>query len=636
MCGFAGFIKNGEKLPKWPLSNMVKEIQHRGPDETGYFQDEYVHLGFKRLSIIDLEKGHQPLRDQSGRYQIIFNGEIYNYLEIRTELMKEGYSFQTESDTEVILLLYMKERERCVQRLRGMFSFVIWDSENKELFGARDPFGIKPFYYMENQEGFAFASELKCLLYCLPEEEKHHSIGLQHYLSFQYIPEPDTAFPSIKKVKPGVYFIKRPEEKIIWKDYWHPSFHPIQQSVRGLSGVIQDELRKSVEMHMRSDVPVGSFLSGGIDSSIIATLAKEFHPRITTYSVGFDEKGYSEMDIAAQTADALGLDHVPYTITAEEFKRELPKIIWNLDDMVADPAAIPLYFLAREASKHVKVALSGEGADELFGGYNIYREPSSLRVFEYIPPFAQKLLRSFASELPEGMRGRSFILRGCSKLSDRFIGNAQIFHQEEKSFLWKTHRKEYSNIDITGDLYKAADTYDDVAKMQYIDMMTWLRGDILVKADRMSMAHSLEVRVPFLDKEIFKIASSLTVSQKISKGTTKHLLREAFRGIVPSHVIDRKKLGFPVPLRIWLKGELYEWAVSILENSEAAGEWFRLSYVRSLLEEHREGKRDNSRKLWTVLVFIIWHDVYEEKRKSLSRKKQLQDIPLPNETEKEA
>lgn len=594
-----------------------------------------MQLGFQRLSIIDLENGHQPLTDPSGRYQIVFNGEIYNYVELRNELIQEGYTFLTDSDTEVILVLYRKEKEGCVHRLQGMFSFVIWDSRKKVLFGARDPFGIKPFYYMENKEGFAFASELKCLLGCLPEYERHMKDALQHYLSFQYIPEPDTAYPSVKRMKPGHYFTKKAGGETEWTEYWHPSFQPISQSKKGLQGVLQDVLCSSVEKHMRSDVPVGSFLSGGIDSTIITALAKEFHPDIQTFSVGFDVEGYSELDIATQTAERLDLKNIQYTISAEEFRQELPKIIWHLDDMVADPAAVPLYFLAREARKHVKVALSGEGADELFGGYNIYREPKSLRVFSYIPSTLQKCLRYFAKEMPDGIKGKNFIFRGCSDLSERFIGNAHIFSQEEKSLIWKDFNRENSIHSITGELYKRAEGYDDVTKMQYIDVMTWLRGDILVKADRMSMAHSLEVRVPFLDKNVFDIASSLTVPDKIKGHTTKFLLREAFRDLIPSHVVDRKKLGFPVPLRVWFKDELYEWALSVVENSEAADQWFHLAYVRKLLEDHRSGKKDNSRKLWVVLVFLVWHDVYEDKRKSLIRKRQLQDY-IASEKEKEA
>ncbi len=635
VCGFAGYIKNGEEFPEWSLTSMLQMIQHRGPDDTGYFQDEHVQFGFKRLSIIDIKMGHQPLIDQSGRYQIVFNGEIYNYLELRKELIRKGCTFQTDSDTEVILVLYMKEREACVNRLQGMFSFVIWDSREKVAFGARDPFGIKPFYYLENEEGFAFASELKCLLGCLPENERHQTDALQHYLSFQYVPEPETAYPSVKRMKPGYYFTKKPGKKTEWTEYWHPMFQPVRQSSKGLERVLQDVLRESVEKHMRSDVPVGSFLSGGIDSTIITTLAKEFHPDIHTFSVGFEIEGYSEMDVASQTAEALGVKNIQYTITAEEFRRELPKIIWHLDEMVADPAAVPLYFLAREARKHVKVALSGEGADELFGGYNIYREPHSLQVFSYLPPIVKKCLRYLAKEMPDGMKGKSFILRGCSDLSERFIGNAHIFSQEEKPFLWKAFKEDNSVHAITGEMYKLAQNYEDVTKMQYIDVMTWLRGDILVKADRMSMAHSLEVRVPFLDKNVFEIASSLTVPNKINRHTTKFLLREAFRDQVPAHVVDRKKLGFPVPLRVWLKDELYEWSVTVLENSEAAGQWFHMAYVRRLLEDHRNGKRDNSRKLWTILVFLVWHDVYEEKRKSFDRKRQLQDF-ISGESEKEA
>ncbi|CAG9622439.1 asparagine synthase (glutamine-hydrolyzing) [Sutcliffiella rhizosphaerae] len=635
MCGFVGFLKNKKADVDYSISEMMETIGHRGPDDSGIFSDDTIELGFQRLSIIDLEKGHQPLSDKSQRYWIVFNGEIYNYVEIRNELTNQGCSFQTNSDTEVILQLFMREKDRCVEKLEGMFSFVIWDSTEKILFGARDHFGIKPFYYLEDNNKFAFGSELKSLLPCLLENESLQTDTFQQYLSFQYIPEPHTPYSSIKKMKPGHFFYKKPYEEAVWTEYWHPTFQPVIQSEKGITEVIKESLRASVYKHMRSDVPVGCFLSGGIDSTIITALAKECHPNIQTFSVGFDVQGYSEVDIAEKTAEEFKIENIPYIIQPEEFTRELPKIVWLLDDIVADPSVVPLFFLAREARRHVKVALSGEGADELFGGYNIYREPQSLKGITSMPPIIKKCLLFLAKEMPDGMKGKNFLLRGCSNLEDRFIGNAKIFPEEEKPHLWRDYQPHINHQQITKEYYEKALGLGDVTTMQYVDIMTWLRGDILVKADRMSMANSLEVRVPFLDKQVFKIASSLLYSHKIYGKTTKAKLREAFREIVPSHVVDRKKLGFPVPLRVWFKEELYEWALGILDNSAVCHQYFHKEYVKKMLAEHRKGTKDNSRKIWTVLIFLIWQDIYEQKRKAIN-KKQFVDTVRNKQNEKEA
>ena len=613
MCGFVGFYSKIGKANEYEhMNEMLSAIHHRGPDDTGVFQDEWVQFGFKRLSIIDLENGAQPLNDHSKRYWIIFNGEIYNYVELREKLVEQGYPFQTESDTEVIIALYSLYKEESVKLLEGMFSFLIWDTEEKSIFGARDPFGIKPLFYFQNDNELIFASEVKSIFQGMQIEDSIDETQLQHYLTFQYVPEPNTLFPSINKVKPGHYFTLDEKNGLQFNEYWHPTFHPVAQSEKGLENHIQEVLRQSVKKHMRSDVPVGCFLSGGIDSTIVATLSKEFNPNIKTFSVGFEIDGYSEIDVAKKTAEALGVENISYNIKPEEFIKELPKIIWHLDDPVADPAAIPLYFLARTAREHVTVALSGEGADELFGGYNIYREPQSLKMFEYIPDMLKKSLMKISMSMPDGMKGKSFILRGCTPIEERFIGNAKIYTEEEKADFFKGHSQHVNYRQVTESIYDYAKNYDDVTKMQYVDMHTWLKGDILVKADKMSMAHSLEVRVPFLDKVVFDAASSISKQLKVDSTQTKTLLRKAVTGLIPEHVTNRRKLGFPVPLRVWLKDELYDWAKMLIQNSSAAEQYFHQSYLLKLLEDHRAGVSDNSRKLWTVFVFLIWHSLYVE------------------------
>jgi len=615
MCGFVGFISN--KLleeGRHDQNQMVEranQIIHRGPDDDGYFTDDTVQLAFRRLSIIDLEGGHQPLSYENDRYHIIFNGEIYNYVELREGLMEKGMPFQTTSDTEVILALYADQGVEAVKALRGMFGFVIWDKEEKTVFAARDPFGIKPFYYMETADGTFFASEKKSLLI----GESEHPVAreaLQHYLTFQFVPEPKTMAENIHRLAPGHYLIKKAGEPLKIKSYWKPEFHPVQQTLDETKTKIRNVLRESVRLHMRSDVPVGAFLSSGIDSTSIVALAKEINPAIQTFTVGFESKGYSEIDIAKDSAEKLGVENIHTVITPEAFVQELPKIVWHMDDPVADPAAIPLYFVAKEAAKHVKVVLSGEGADELFGGYNIYREPLDLEWFQRIPGGAKTLIRKLAEKLPETMKGRSYLIRGTTPMEERYIGNAFMFDEAEKRLVMKHHQLSTHFTDVTKPLYSQAKGYEPVEQMQYIDMHTWLRGDILVKADRMTMAHSLELRVPFLDKEVFKVASQIPAELKTANKTTKYALREAMRGIVPDTILFRKKLGFPVPIRVWLKDQLHDWAKDIIRES-GTDEWINKAYVYKLLEDHAADKRDNSRKLWTILIFMIWHRIYIEK-----------------------
>jgi asparagine synthase (glutamine-hydrolysing) len=615
MCGFIGCIHDQaheyRDVDKQLFKNMNDVITHRGPDDDGYFYDEYIQFGFRRLSIIDIESGHQPLTYENERYWIIFNGEIYNYLELRQELVEEGLTFATHSDTEVIIALYSHYKEKAVEKLRGMFAFLIYDKEEQSLYGARDPFGIKPlFYYYDGQRTY-FGSEKKSILLALEKQELNRD-ALQHYLTYQFVPEPYSMTEGIQKLEPGHYFTKKVNAGMEVKRYWRASFHPVQKSESDFVKEIKDVLFDSVKMHMRSDVPVGSFLSGGIDSSIIASIAKEFHPAIKTFSVGFEHNGFSEIDVAKETAEKLGVENISYVITPEEYMNEIPKIMWHMDDPLADPACVPLYFVAREARKHVTVVLSGEGADELFGGYNIYREPQSLEVFNKIPRVGKTLLRGIANCLPEGTKGKSFIERGVTPMEQRYIGNAKMFTEEEKRHILKGYREGLDYTDITKSLYEESKGYDPVDRMQFIDIHTWMRGDILLKADKMTMAHSLELRVPFLDKAVFEIASKIPTSLKTANGTTKYILRKAAEGIVPDHVLDRKKLGFPVPIRHWLKNEMNEWAKKIIRESNT-DHLINKAYLLKLLEDHCQNKADNSRKIWTVLMFMVWHQIYVEK-----------------------
>ncbi|WP_420842593.1 asparagine synthase (glutamine-hydrolyzing) [Fervidibacillus halotolerans] len=601
------------------FKRMNDIITHRGPDDEGYFFGEHIQFGFRRLSIIDLEAGKQPLSFENERYWIIFNGEIYNYKELREELIKEGITFSTHSDTEVIVALYSQLKEKAVERLRGMFAFLIWDKLEKTMFGARDPFGIKPFFYYVDGKKTYFASEKKSILLAI-EDQKVDEESLQHYLTYQYVPEPFTLTEKIKKLLPGHYFIKEVGKPIEMKTYWKASFQPIIKGEDEWIKDIQSALFDSVNVHMRSDVPVGSFLSGGIDSTFIVSIAKEYNPKIKTFSVGFERDGYSEIDVAKETAEKLNVENISYIISPEEYMNELPKIIWHLDDPLADPACVPLYFVSREAAKHVTVVLSGEGSDELFGGYNIYREPQSLAIFNKIPKTIHHVLRFIANLLPEGVKGKSFIERGTTPLEKRYIGNAKMFREEEKRRLLVQYNDQLNHLDITKPFYDESKGYHPVERMQYIDIHTWLRGDILLKADKMTMAHSLELRVPFLDKKVFEVASKIPNSLKTTEGTTKYILRRAAEGIIPDHVLNRKKLGFPVPIRHWLKEEMYDWAVQLIKES-GTGDLINKQFVLDLLEAHRMNKGDYSRKIWTVLIFMIWHQVFVEKTYDFEQEK---------------
>ncbi|MFB5662423.1 asparagine synthase (glutamine-hydrolyzing) [Alteribacillus sp. HJP-4] len=612
MCGFVACIHDHpvEYDGKDYIEKMNVQIKHRGPDQEGYFTSDHVQMGFRRLSIIDFENGQQPLSYENGRYWIVFNGEIYNYIELRKELKEKGLHFETESDTEVLLALYAEEGAEAVKRLRGMFAFVIWDKERKHAFAARDHFGIKPLFYKEEAGKIFFASEKKSLL-MLDISQPVNLQALHHYMSFQYVPEPYSMTMGIQKIEPGNCVYKNIGDQSFSESYFRPVFQPSESNEKSWIHQIKEVMSDSVEKHLRSDASVGAFLSGGIDSTIIAALAKEVKPDLETFSVGFQHEGYSELDIAEETADKLDIKNYSKIISAGDYAEALPKIMWHMDDPLADPACVPLYFVAEEARKRVKVVLSGEGADELFGGYNIYREPQSLSMFQYMPLALKQLLNRISRIIPDGIKGKSFIERGTTSLEERYIGNANIFSEKEKKLVLTNYLANYPNDLITKHLFADTKEQHSVNRMQHLDICSWLRGDILVKADRMTMAHSLELRVPFLDKEVFQAASQIDPALKTAQGTTKYILRKAFQGIVPDHVYMRKKLGFPVPLRHWLKNELYDWAIHLIKTSQT-DQYVNKSYAAILLDDHCLNKGDNSRKLWTILSFMVWHQVYIE------------------------
>ncbi|MGQ0776157.1 MAG: asparagine synthase (glutamine-hydrolyzing) [Pseudonocardiales bacterium] len=628
MCGLLGVVAAQQDAAERvaEVTAALRCQRHRGPDEAGTWHDADVVLGFNRLSIIDLEHSQQPLRwgppEAPERYAILCNGEIYNYLELREELRREPYSvsFLTEGDTEVVLAAYHHFGPAAVQRLRGMFAFVIWDTQQRVAFGARDPFGIKPLYTCAGPGGVAFSSEKKSLLALAPSlgvpvELDHRA--LQHYLTLQYVPEPASLHTGITRIESGTSFTLSPGGKLITERYFHPQFqpHPVHgvAESRALYDKITAVLRDSVAKHMRADVTVGAFLSGGIDSTAIAALAKEHNPDLITFTTGFERAGYSEVDVAAESAAVIGVRHVIRTVSATELAEALPLIVWYLDDPVADPALVPLWFIAREAREHVKVVLSGEGADELFGGYTIYREPLSLAMFEKVPGGLRRALGRVSARIPDGVRGKDLLRRGALPLEQRYYGNARIFRDDQLRDVLRGYDPAISHADLTAAPYAASTGWDPVTRMQHVDLFTWLRGDILVKADKMTMANSLELRVPFLDPEVFGVAATIPLEEKITRETTKHAMRRALRDIVPAHVLNRRKLGFPVPIRHWLAEDLHEWAHGIIAES-ATSDFLDLGAVRQMLDEQRTGSLDHSRRIWAVLVFMLWHGIFIEQR----------------------
>ena len=623
MCGLLGLLtSSGDAATRADaVGQAMRCARHRGPDESGTWHDSDVVFGFNRLSIIDVEHSHQPLRwGPSGaddRYAIVFNGEVYNYLELRAELAELGATFATEGDTEAVVAAYHHWGPAAVSRLRGMFAFTIWDTHERVLFAARDPFGIKPLFVAEGPGGIAFASEKKSLLELAPTLGLGHvdrdldAAALQHYLLLQYVPEPATLHRAIRRVESGTHVTVRPGGEPEAERYFTPVLHAGggQDAPRRIEAVLRD----SVAKHMRADVTVGAFLSGGIDSTAIAALAKEHNPDLITFTTGFDREGYSEVDVAAESAAAIGVRHVIRTVKPDEMMDALPLIVWYLDDPVADPALVPLWFIAREARRHVKVVLSGEGADELFGGYTIYREPLSLAPFEKVPGALRGLLGRASTRLPDGMRGKDLLRRGAIPLEQRYYGNARIFRDGELAGVLRQYDPRRSHTDVTAGHYAESAGWDPVARMQHVDLFTWLRGDILVKADKMTMANSLELRVPFLDPEVFAVASGLPRAAKLGENTTKLALRKALAGIVPPHVLQRRKLGFPVPIRHWLRDEMYDWARGIVRDSQA-DHLVDLAAVTRMLDAHRDGPIDHSRRIWTLLVFLLWHGIFVEQR----------------------
>lgn len=622
VCGIVGFVgRHGQEGDLDTVQAMSAAIIHRGPDDDGYLLDGPVCFGFRRLSIIDVYGGHQPLANEDETVWIVFNGEIYNYKDLRKRLQELGHRFKTDSDTEVIVHLYEEFGVECVRQLRGMFAFAIWDSVQDQVFVARDLFGIKPLYYTLDERRFAFASEIKSLLEVQGVSREIDRESFWHYLTFQYVPEPRTMFVDVAKLPPAHYLLIKGDQVKLQR-YEQLQFTPTDQPlIHYVEGTLA-RLRDSVRVHMSSDVPRGAFLSSGVDSSAIVALLKEMED-VQTFTVGFEGAGgMSEIGFARETARLLKTVHRDTIISAETYLEELPRLVYHQDEPLADPSAIALYFVSQLASQYVTVVLSGEGADEIFGGYTIYREPLSLKMFEFIPPSFRRSLGDVAQLFPVGMKGRSFLMRGSKPLEERFFGNAFLFSDKDKrQFVHGASQegKTLQSTDVTRPIYGQAGHADDVTRMQFLDLHTWLPGDILMKADKMTMANSLELRVPFLDREVFQFAAQIPAKYRLAGGTTKYVLREAVRGLLPKEVTERKKLGFPVPTRKWLRDEHYEFAREMI-GSGACDDLFDRTYALTLLKEHKEGVRDHARKIWALVIFLLWRQIYVERSRTFVSK----------------
>ena len=607
MCGICGFT--GEVLDRDEvIKRMTDVITHRGPDSSGVFAGDGVTMGFRRLSIIDVgNTGDQPIYNEDRTLVLTFNGEIYNYQDLRKELLEKGHKFYTNTDSEVLVHGFEEWKEGLLNRLRGMFGFAIWNTVDNSLFLARDYFGIKPLHYTQVGDSFVYGSEIKSILEFPGFQKKFNRHALDNYISFEYAPPPETFFENVFCLMPAHYLWYK-DGKVTTTRYWEPKFDADESMTEEQAvDAIETVFEESVAAHKISDVEVGCFLSSGVDSSYVSTYFKGQK----TFTVGFDygEK-YNEIDWAKGLSKEVGLEHHYKVISTEEYWDSIRKVQYHMDQPLADASCIALYFVSKIASEYVKVVLSGEGADELFGGYNIYHEPDDLAGYKKLPLFLRKAFAAIAKALPFRFRGKSFLIRGAQPIEESFIGNCSMFTMEEKRKLLREGMPCTRPQELTRPFYDRVQGKDDVTKMQYLDINVWLAGDILLKADRMSMANSLELRVPFLDKEVFKVASRLPRRLRVNSENTKYAMRKAAMRHLPPATAQKKKLGFPVPTRVWLREQKYYDIVKAAFTGETAKQFFHTDALVKLLDEHFQGKCDNNRKIWTIYVFLIWYDIY--------------------------
>jgi len=604
MCGFTGFIgetKNSTSI----LEKMMDQIIHRGPDSSGMFIENNAALGFRRLSIIDLEHGSQPLYNEDNSLVLVFNGEIYNFQELREDLSTKGHIFTTNTDSEVLIHGYEEYGVSLAEKLRGMFAFVIWDRNTNKLFAARDMFGIKPFYYAQMNGSLLFGSEVKSFLPHPHFDKELNEHALKPYLTFQYSVLNETFFKGVFKL-PAAHYMTYENGQMNIERYWSPKFNPTDQPLEELVDEIDHVVRDSVEFHRISDVKVGSFLSSGVDSSYVASVLKPNK----TFTVGFSDKNFSEIDNARALSNELGIENVNELLDPDLIFEKLEDIQYMMDEPHSNPSVVPLYFLSELARRDVTVVLSGEGADELFGGYAEYDTTNTMKKYKKLPTLIRKPLGVLAKRLPE-MRGKNFLIKGGLSAEEWFIGQAKIFDEKEAQNILTSKYDNAPRVkDIVKPYFDQVKNEDEITKMQYLDLQLWLVDDILLKADKMSMAHSIELRVPFLDREVMKTASKVPGKYRVNDIDTKYAFRLAAGRALPEESANRKKLGFPVPIRHWIREEKYYVKIKSYFKSSQAAQFFNTQEIMTLLDEHYQGKANNARKVWTIFMFLIWYKKY--------------------------
>src|SRR5688572_19226085 len=612
MCGIAGIVRwDGAPVAEQEIRGMCGAIVHRGPDEEGVYIGDGVAIGMRRLSIIDLEGGRQPISNEDRSVWIVFNGEIYNYRELRRDLERNGHTFQTDSDTETIVHLYEDLGPRCVERLRGMFAFAIWDEKKRQLLLGRDRLGIKPLYYTERNGELIFSSELKPILQ-LPHVPRAVDWGAaSHLFSFLSTPSTQSIVEGIAKLEPArVAVASASDPTLRIQKYWDVQFQPNEKATEGeLVEQLRAMLTESVTLHQVSDVPVGAFLSGGLDSSaVVAMMATPAAGRLKTFSIGFAEAGFDELQYARQVASQFGTDHYDLVLRPDVVKI-VEDLTWYLDEPFGDTSAIPTYMVSKLASEHVKVVLSGDGGDELFAGYDKYVVEGRERRFDRIPRPLRKVAGAIGHLMPEGMTGRNFLRHLALDGAERYIDASTMFRADEmrKLFREDVWRRLAQHDPRTESLAMLGHGGDDwLAAVQYRDLHTYLPLDILTKVDRMTMAHSLEARPPLLDHRLAEFAATIPSRFRLQGGTTKFLFKQAMRGILPDAIIDRPKHGFAVPIAAWLRGDLAEFSRSLLLSDVCRQRgFFDAAHVERLLTLNARG-RDLDLQLWTMMSFELW------------------------------
>ena len=615
MCGFVGFIDENDQTydHRAAIVAMADAIAHRGPDSEGYFEDGRAALGFRRLAIIDLAGANQPLYNENRSLVLVFNGEIYNYRELRRQLIAAGHAFSTQGDAEVVLHGFERWGAGVLDRLRGMFAFALYDTATGELFCARDAFGIKPLYYAAEGDRILFGSEIKGLLAHPHARRSLNERRLAHWLCMEYLPDEETLFEGVRKLPAG-HWLRWRNGRAERGRWFVPRFAPdAGRSLKESAEAIEAALRESVAAHAIADVDVGCFLSAGVDSSLVAREAARIM-EARTFTIGWGEGRFSELEAAATFARATGLPNEGRILDAEQFFASVPAVQYAMDEPLPNPSAVPLYHLCAMAAESVKVVLSGEGADELFGGYPYYQECLAFAPYMMVPAPARRALAAAARHLPEGTHGRRFLMRGAHPLPERYIRLEYNFPWDEALDLLAPElgarcAAAPTPWELAAPLFAEIEA-DEITAMQTADILTWMQQDILLKADKMSMASSLELRVPFLDREVFALASTLPASQRVGRRETKIALRAAAARTLPQATAAMPKQGFVTPLAQWLREEPWHSQVREVLNSERARRFFRTDRLNALLDEHQRGPRSHMKKIWSAYCFLIWHEQY--------------------------